>query len=171
MQSKVEIILDTWEDRENARDAINELGNQAMHAVISIAVNNQEILVRRRRAINLLATFKTQESIKALVTILHDKDPSLRCFAIHSMMEIGGRRVIPPLITKLDDSSVCLKAAQTDPYEEIDVYVSDEVVRALEKITSISFEEEKSLWIVGHRATQPWKDWWARNRKSYEFEE
>jgi WD40 repeat protein len=37
----------------------------------------------------------------------------------------------------------------------------------LEHLTGLSFEKEKDLFIVGHRATKPWQNWWAANESSY----
>jgi WD40 repeat protein len=48
--------------------------------------------------------------------------------------------------------------------KETEVFVSDEAVGALERSTGIRLERENDLFVIGHRATQPWKDWWNENR-------
>ena len=163
VRRKVELALDSWTDRASAHESVEKLGQRGFVAVASIAENSKEPSLRRRLAISLLATFNTQESVDSLIKILNDERAVFRCLAIHSLIEIKKRRAVPALIRKLDDQTVCLKSVQTHTKEQIDVYVSDEAVRALEGITGVSFEEEKDLWIIGHRSTQPWREWWAKN--------
>ena len=52
----------------------------------------------------------------------------------------------------------------TDPARKSDLYVSDVAVGVLERTTGHSFEKET---FGVHRATKPWKDWWAKNKESW----
>ncbi|MEW5979728.1 MAG: HEAT repeat domain-containing protein [Acidobacteriota bacterium] len=162
-RAQIQAVLDSWQDRATAREAILKLGPSGFAAVQSIAKAGAENHSRRSRAIALLATFKSRESIQALEQITGDKAPLYRCLAIQALTEIGSEEPLPILVRKLDDRSVCMKTTSTDPAEEHDVLVSDEAVRGLEKITGLSFERGKSN--VKHRATRSWKDWWRKRHK------
>ena len=161
VRSQVEAALDSWSSRENTRDAILKINHDPLSVLIAIANSKREPEVRRSHAIALLATFKEARSERALDQLADDSSPKYRCLALHSLAEQQSHSVLPVLIRKLDDQAVCMKAVSTDPAEEQEVYVSDEAVRLLEQITGQSFDQETT---IGHRATKPWKEWWAKQK-------
>jgi HEAT repeat protein len=114
------------------------------------------------RAIGLLGTFKSAESVNGLAQITEAKKPLYRCLAIQSLAEIASKETLPVLIKKLDDRAVCMKTTSTDPARDNSVFVSDEAVRALETITGQAFGNVDSL---GHRPSKPWKEWWTKQEK------
>jgi len=93
--------------------------------------------------------------------IASDRDPQFRCLAMYSIVESEGRLSVPLLISKLDDKGVCQTRTLTDPPKQIGVFVSDEAVRLLEDAAGQHFEKN----IGEHRATDPWKKWWANEGK------
>jgi hypothetical protein len=161
VRSQVEAALDSWSSRDSTRDAISKVNHDPLSVLITISKSKHEPEVRRAHAIALLATFKEAPSERALDQLADDSNPKYRCLALHSLAEQKSHGVLPVLIRKLDDQAVCLKAVSTDPAEEHEVYVSDEAVRLLEQITGQSFDQEATS---GHRATKPWKDWWAKQK-------
>jgi hypothetical protein len=166
IRSGVEALLDSWSDRASTRDKILNLGPETriVKTLVSIAQSESETDLRRSRAIALLATFNTKESFSGLSQVTEGGEPSHRCLAIHALAELGSKETVPVLVRKLDDRSVCMTLVSTDPYQEHSVFVSDEAVRALERVTGTSFGETNS---VGHRPTKPWKAWWSRHKKAY----
>lgn len=165
IRSQIEAILESWADRETARLAVSKLGLEGMKALISIAVSAEQTYLRRSRAISLLGTFNTSEAVRGLAQITEDRKPLYRCLALQALAEVRSEETLAVVISKLDDSAVCMKTVSTDPAGEEEIFVSDEAVRALERITGLSFEEECPTYRK-HRATQPWKQWWEKQRRS-----
>jgi HEAT repeat protein len=163
-KSDVESILDHWETRKKAHSDLDNLGEAGHQLLAAVATDVRQPYPRRWHAIQLLGTYKDPVVSHALIQLLDDDKLIYRTYAIYGLMELKDRDAIPALIHKLDDHSVCLQETETDPVRTIDIYCSDEAVRALEEITGLSFEKEKDLWIIGHRATKPWKDWWAKQQ-------
>ncbi|HZR32726.1 MAG TPA: HEAT repeat domain-containing protein [Terriglobales bacterium] len=159
VQSQVESILDSGSSRSETRDLILKISDHPVPVLLSIAQSTGESHVRRTRAINLMAAFKTEESERALAEIAEHGNARLRCSALQAFVELKSRDAIPMLIKKLDDQAVCMQTVETDPARQYDVYVSDEAVRLLEQITRQSFGEKSA---DGHRATKPWKEWWSK---------
>lgn len=160
VQSRVEAVLDSWSGRASSREAVLKITPDPTPALSRTATSNHESELRRLHAISLLATFKSGESEKALGQIASDHEPKFRCSAMQALAELNSNYAIPLLIRKLDDHAVCMQLSVTDPAREFDVYVSDEAVRLLELITGQSLDQEPPPGV--HRATKPWKDWWAK---------
>jgi HEAT repeat protein len=165
IRSQIEAILESWSDREAGRLAVSERGPEGVKALVSIAVSPEQTHLRRSRAISLLGTFNTSEAVRGLTRITEDRKPLYRCLALQALAELRSEETLEAVISKLDDRAVCMKTVSTDPAREEDVFVSDEAVRALERITGLSFEQECPTH-KGHRATQPWKQWWEKRRRS-----
>jgi len=133
----------------------------------AIAKGERQPFIRRIHAMALLATFKTSISSSTLREVATDSLPALRCQALQYLVESEGQSAIPFLIKKLDDRDVCMTTTITDPARQFPVYVSDEAVRLLEMTAMLQFE--KNLGEDMHRATAPWKEWWAMegNKRKY----
>ena len=157
--SQVEAALDSWSGRESTRHAILRTVDDPVPLLATIAQSSRESDVRRSHAIALLATFKVALSQDALVKLADDNLPKNRCLALQSLVELNSDSALPVLIRKLEDQAVCMKVTATDPARERDVYVSDEAVRLLEKITGQSFNRDSD---TGHRTTTKWKAWWSK---------
>jgi HEAT repeat protein len=143
---QVEALLRSWEDRATARKKILELESEASatRELISIGRSTRTTHLVRSRAIALLGSLSNPASLKGLALITMTGKPLYRCLAIQSLAEIGSRETLHLLIEKIDDHSICMTMTSTDPPEERDVSVSDEAVRALEKITGEPFGMLKS---------------------------
>ncbi|MGE5325462.1 MAG: hypothetical protein ACM3NO_00365 [Deltaproteobacteria bacterium] len=166
MRPQVEGALDSWTSLASTRDAILKITPDPVPTLIGIAKSNPKGIskfLRGRHAIALLATFKSEPSEIGLAEIAKDGVPQFRCFALQALGGMKSRNAIAVLIGSLDDHDVCMHTVVTDPAREHDVYVSDEAVRILELVTGQSFGEKQ---VNGHRATKPWKDWWAKQRGS-----
>jgi len=159
--SKVDAALDSWASRNNTRVAVLKITANPVPLLASIAESNGEPDIRRSRAIALLATFKVTTSERALIQLVDDSTPKFRCLALQSLTELNSHVALPVLVRKLDDKAICMKLTMTDPAREQEVYVSDEAVRLLEMITGQTFGKEPK---AGHRATNPWKEWWSKQR-------
>jgi hypothetical protein len=164
IQTQVESVLDSWQSRAAARQGLLKLASESevVNALGAIAESRKQPFGRRSHAIGLLATFKNGRSVKVLARVTDAAKPPYRCGAIQALAEIASKATLPVLVSKLDDHSVCMQTQSTDPARTSDVYVSDEAVRALEQITGQTFGQESS---TGHRAIQPWKEWWAKQRQ------
>jgi len=164
IQSQVESVLDGWQGWKPARESLLKLGTESdvLGALGTIAKTGAQSYMRRSHAIELLATFKSDESVKMLERVTIGADPVFRCAAIRSLAAIGSKSTVPILISKLDDRSVCMQMQSTDPARSDDVFVSDLAVGALEQVTGQTLGEKSS---TGHRATQPWKKWWDKQRQ------
>jgi hypothetical protein len=160
-RSQIEAALDSWSGRPKTRLAVLEITRDPIPSLAIIAQSPRESYSRRMHSISLLATFKARESETALVQIAKHAGPEFRCVALQALAELDPQRAIPVLIRKLDDHSICMRMASTDPAAVLDVYVSDEAVRLLELTTGQSFGAES---IEGHRSIRPWKDWWTSKR-------
>lgn len=161
MRSQVEAALDSWPGRASTRDAILRIDRDPVPALIDISKEKRESELRIAHAINLLATFKSQQSEHALGQIAKHGTPKFRCLALRALAELNSGHAIPVLINKLDDHAVCMTIVSTDPPKESGVYVSDGAVCLLEQINGQSFDRETT---ESHRAAKPWKDWWAKEK-------
>ena len=159
---QVSSALDSWSGRSETREAILKVNTNPVPDLIAIASSERQLEIRRFHSIELLATFKTPQSEKALVQLTNDPNPKCRCAALRSITELNPVSALPFLIRRLDDTAVCMKTISTDPAEAQNLYVSDEAVRLLERITGKSFGGQS---IDGHSATQPWKEWWEKRGK------
>jgi len=160
-RSRVESLLDSWQNRTSAREGLLKLGEEPdiIKTLGAIAGSAEEPAGRRYHAIGLLATFKGKPSVTVLGRLSETGEPVYRCAAIQALTEIASRAVLPILVSKLDDHCICMQIQSTDPDRTSDVYVSDEAVRALEHITGRTFAQQVG---AAHRAVQPWKEWWAK---------
>ena len=163
VQSQVESVLDSGPGREKGHDLISKITDHPVAVLMSIAQSTQGSYVRRTRAIYLMATFRTNESERALAELAERGSPEFRCPALDAFVEMKSQDAIPLLISKLDDHAVCMHTSLTDPAREQDVIVSDEAVRLLERVTGQSLEK---VTANGHRATTPWKDWWTKQKRN-----
>lgn len=161
IQAQIESLLDAGQSRVAARESLLKLGSESdvINVLGTIAESRKQPFGRRSRAIGLLATFKNDRSIRVLARVADEAKPLFRCGAIQALAEISSKATLPVLVSKLDDRSVCMQIQSTDPARTSHVFVSDEAVRALEQITGETFREGTP---TGHRATEPWKKWWAR---------
>jgi len=153
----VEEALGGWTSRAAARAALPEGDADCIEQLGRIATGNGDYL-SRSRAIALLATFRSPESVSALERVVEHPDPAWRCRAIQALAEIGSDAVLPILVGRLEDRSVCLKITSTDPAREHGVFVADEAIRALETVTGLSFEPQPRPG--QHRDPSPWRKWW-----------
>jgi HEAT repeat protein len=165
IQSQVEAVLDGWQGWKAARESLLKLGmgTDVIGALGAISQEKGQTYTRRSHAIELLATFKSDESVKILGQVTINSDPVFRCAAIRSLAAIGLKSTVPILVHKLDDRSVCMQMQSTDPAHADDMYVSDLAVGALEQVTGQTFDKKSSN---PHRPTQPWKEWWIKKNKS-----
>ncbi len=163
VQSQIESVLDSSPGRDKSHDLVLKITDRPIPVLMNIAQSKGGSYVRRTRAIYLLSTFKTEESERALAELAEHGSATFRCPALQAFVELKSQGAIPMLISKLDDHAVCMQTSVTDPARQQDVYVSDEAVRLLEQLTGQSFEQESTN---GHRATKPWKEWWAKQKGS-----
>ncbi len=163
VQAQMESVLDSGPGREKSHELVSKISDNPVPILMRIAQSTEGSYVRRTRAIFLMATFKTEESASALVEIATQGEPTFRCPALQAFAELKGKTAIPLLTGRLDDHTICMHTALTDPAREQDVYVSDEAVRLLEQVTGHSFGRVSP---DGHRATKPWKKWWARHKEN-----
>lgn len=163
VQSQIESILDSGPGLSKSHDLVSKITDDPVPVLSNIAQSNGGSYVRRTRAIYLLSTFRTENSEHALVELVEHSSATLRCPALQAFVDLKSKDAIPMLVGKLDDHAVCMQTEVTDPPRQYDVYVSDEAVRLLEQITGQSFGERAA---DGHRETQPWKNWWAKQKGS-----
>jgi hypothetical protein len=161
VQTQVESVLDSGPGREKGHELVLKISDHPVPVLMNIAQSTQASYVRRTRAIYLLATFKNEESEFALAEVATHSSPQFRCPALQAFVELKSQDAIPLLISRLDDHAVCMHTSLTDPAREQDVFVSDEAVRLLEQVTGRSFGQEPAN---SHRASKPWKDWWAKQK-------
>ncbi len=161
VMARVRMLLDAATDRASLHDSVSTLGKDALAAVISIARSSNEPWLRRDWAIRLLGSFQCRESAIALTQMAEDPDPTFRCSILDAISEHPLFVSAPALVRRLDDRAICRTLVMTDPTREYNVFVSDEAVRHLEHLTGLSLETSERP-PGGHRATEPWKAWWAK---------
>jgi len=164
IQNRVESLIDSWEGRPTARESLLKVGSEpeVLKALGAIAASSRQPFMRRRHAIGVLATFKSDQSVGLLARVAESAEALYRCDAIQALAEIATKSTVPVLVGKLDDHSVCMQFQFSDPASTADVYVSDEAVRALESVTGQTFGQKSS---DSHRVTNPWKSWWAKQQR------
>jgi WD40 repeat protein len=96
------------------------------------------------------------------------------CVAINALQSYRTPDLVPLFMGRLDDRQSCgnivrftIGGGGRGKDKETEVFVSDEAVGALERVTGMRLEQENDLFVIGHRATQPWKDWWNENQAAF----
>jgi len=160
----IEAALDGWIDRTSAREQVLKAINQPVRLLVEIAGSQDQPELRRTHAIALLGTFSNEQSVKGLARLAAKEGrPQYRCLALQALAESKPARALQVLVSSLDDHAICMKEVSTDPGRSEDVYVSDEAVRLLERVTNKKFENKSPS---PHRATAPWKRWWREQRRT-----
>jgi hypothetical protein len=162
-REQVYSILDSWKGREDALSRVAALPPTAATQVGEIAADDNDTYEHRSHAITILGATRQPDSVAILGRIADGGRPAYRCLAIQALAEIGSKEALPVLIRQLDAHDACMSVTSTDPARETPVLVSDEAVRALEKISGRSFRGAAEQG--GHAATEPWKLWWQRQRR------
>jgi WD domain, G-beta repeat len=169
-RSQVESALDRNTSRILRGEVIDEFGDEGKRILIQIARDQSQPAERRIEAIRLLGDKRSDEAYKALVELLHENNTV--CGTIHALQAYRNPALVPAFLGLLEDRRSCgnivrFTVGGNADERKTEVLVSDEAVEALEHITRIRLEKENDLFVIGHRATQPWKDWWNENRDAF----
>jgi Tol biopolymer transport system component len=170
-QSQIQDALDRTTNRILLREVVDDYGEEAKRILVQIAGDENQTPQRRGQAIRLLGEHRSEAGEKLLLAMLDD--PRTVCSAVTPLQDYRDPQLIPKLIAMLDDHRSCGEVVRFsigghDKEQKTGVYLSDEIVGALERLTGKRFEEERDLFVIGHRATQPWKDWWSENRDAFQ---
>jgi len=170
-QSQIQAALDSTTNRILLEDVVGGYGDEGKSVLVQIAGDESQPSRRRGQAIQLLGELRSDAGERLLTAMLHD--PKTICSAIDPLQHYRDAQLIPEFMQLLDDRRYCgsmvsLSIGGHDKEKRTDVFLSDEVVGALERLTGRRLEQERDLFVIGHRATQPWKDWWNENRSAYE---
>ena len=170
-QSQIEAALDKTTNRILLREVVDDYGDEGKQILVGIASDHNQTPRRRGQAIQLLGEHRSEAGERMLLGMLDD--PAMICSVVSPLQEYRDPQVVPKLIAMLDDQRSCGEVVRFSigghgKEEKTGVFLSDEAVEALERLTGKRFEQERDLFIVGHRATQPWKDWWSQNRDAFQ---
>jgi Tol biopolymer transport system component len=169
-RGQIEAVLDKSTNRILLNEVVDNLGEEGKQILVQIAGDLKQSPKRRGQAISLLGEHRSEAGKKLLLGMLSDY-PTL-CGAIHPLQEYRDPNLVPQFISLLDDRRSCGNMIEFsiggDAREKkTTVFVSDEAVDALERVTGKRLEKENDLFLIGHRATQPWKEWWKSNRIAF----
>jgi hypothetical protein len=111
--------------------------------------------------LSFVSSTQGKEADDAVLSLLWDKDPSLRGYAVTA---IGARKLkagVPRLVELLSDKGVYNHVVVMDG-EDYDVLVRDNAVEALESINGMVLEKKGS----NDKKAKAWLRWWQRQQKS-----
>jgi hypothetical protein len=170
-QSQIQDALDRTTNRILLREVVDDYGEPAKRILVQIAGDENQTPKRRAQAIQLLGEHRSEAGEKLLLVMLDE--PRTVCSVVSPLQEYRDPQLIPKLVAMLDDHRSCGEEVRFnigghEKEEKTEVFLSDEAVGALERLTAKRFEEERSLFVIGHKATQPWKDWWKENREAFQ---
>jgi dipeptidyl aminopeptidase/acylaminoacyl peptidase len=171
-QSQIQDALDKGTNRVLLREVIDDYGEEGKRILVQIAGDVNQTSNRRGQAIQLLGEHRSEAGEKLLLAMLDD--PRTVCSVVNPLQGYRDPQLIPKLIAMLDDHRSCgefvrFSIGSPEKEQKTGVFLSDEVVDALEHITGKHLEQERDLFVIGHRATQPWKDWWSENRGAFQI--
>jgi WD40 repeat protein len=169
-RSQIEAVLDKSTNRILLSEVVNDFGEEGKGVLVEIAGDESQSSKRRGEAIRLLGEYRSDAGERLLLEMLRDHKTA--CGVINALQEYRSREIVPAFIALLDDHRSCgsivrFNAGGQGKQDQTEVFVSDEAVGGLERLTNKRFEKERDLFVIGHRATQPWKDWWSENRDAF----
>jgi WD40 repeat protein len=169
-RSQIEAVLDKSTNRILLSEVVSEFGEEGKRVLVEVAGDESQSSKRRGEAIRLLGENRSDAGERLLFEMLRDHKTA--CGAINALQEYRSTEIIPAFIALLDDHRSCgslvrFNAGGQGKQNQTEVFVSDEAVGGLERLTDKRFEKENDLFVIGHRATQPWKDWWSENRNAF----
>jgi WD domain, G-beta repeat len=171
--NQIQDALDRATNQILLREVVDDYGEEGKRILVQIAGDENQSPKRRGQAIQLLGEHRSKAGEDLLFAMLDD--PKTICGAIPPLQEYRDPELIPKLIALLDDRRSCgdlirFSIGGPDKEEKIGVYLSDEVVEALERLTGKRLEKERDMFVIGHRATQPWKAWWSENSSAFQVD-
>jgi WD40 repeat protein len=169
-QNQIETVLDKSTNRVLLREVTNDFGEEGNRILVQIASDQSQPAKRRSAAIGLLGEYRSDAGKKLLLQLLDEHNTI--CVAINGLQWYRTPDLVPLFMNLLDDRHSCGNMVRFnngghEKDKQTEVFVSDEAVGALERSTGIRLEQENDLFVIGHRATQPWKDWWKENRTAF----
>jgi len=170
-QNQIEAALDRTTNTILLRDVLDDYGKEGKSILVQIAGDSTQPSKRRGQAIQLLGEHRSDAGERLLMAMLHD--PKTICAAISPLQQYRDPQLIPNFVALLDDKRSCgnmvrFSTGGNEREESTEVSLSDEAVGALERLTGKRLEKERDLFLVGHRATRPWKEWWNENRDAFQ---
>jgi len=170
-RNQIQNALDKSSNRILLREVVDDYGEEGKRILVQIAGDESQSPDRRGQAIHLLGEHRSKAGEELLLGMLDD--PKTICAAIRPLQEYRDPQLIPKLINLLDDRRSCgeltrFSVGGHDKEQKAGLYLSDEIVEALERLTGKHFEQERDLFVIGHRATEPWRAWWTGNRSAFQ---
>jgi len=169
---QIQDVLDKSTNRIMLGDVIGGYGEEGKRILVQIAGDSAQPASRRGRAVQMLGEYRSPAGEELLKGMLNDSKTI--CGAISALQNYRSPELIPRFIDLLDDHRSCGDLVQTTinigvswQEKKTEVYVSDEAIESLERITGNYLEKERDLFIIGHRSSQVWKTWWNENRTAY----
>jgi HEAT repeat protein len=129
--------------RANVAHALGQLGNENVGAVLLTLLSDTDSLVRIQAA-ESLGALRYTEGLDALAnTLSHDSDPLVRLHAVEALGSLKDLRVVPLLVTALDD-----------PDESVRAYAADSIGRlgavSASGVLAAKLASEKSAFAKAH---------------------
>lgn len=169
-RGQIETVLDKVTNRPLIREVIDGYGDEGKRILVDIAAEESSSAKQRGEAIRLLGEHRSEPARQLLLRLLQTREQV--CAAVAPLVQYRSPELVPLFVALLDDHRSCGKLISFGMHsaqgnKETEVFLSDEVVDALERLTGQRLEQETDLFVIGHRATKPWKEWWASNREAY----
>ena len=171
VMAQITAALEWSAGREFLNEVMDNFGEEGEQILGQIAADDHQSNERRGRAIWLLGEHHSETGKRCLLQLLDNR--TTRCAAIRAIQEYREPEIVPHLVSLLDDESSCsVFIPFSTPENKADrilspISVSDEAVYDLEQITVRHLRDEDQNSLLGHRATQPWKDWWNENQIAF----
>lgn len=167
----IQQILEMWPKHQPLlKQYVLEKGEDGVAELVGIFRDHTKPGALRHTALSILNEIRAPVMSGLLVEAFGEKDS--KCVAIGMSKSWRDARLVPLLVVYLEDGSVCgqIDQVSTGSHEvkTVDWYASDGAVDALERITGLKFEAKSDLFEIGHRATQPWIEWWNKNREAFQ---
>ena len=163
-------ILEMWPNHKPLLlRLLQERGETGIAELADVLRDHSRPVELRGKALSVLDEVRAPQTNELVMEAFAEKD--LQCLAISLSGRWRDPRFVPLLVGFLGDRRICgqLEQISTSSHEvkKADSFASDGAVEELEVITGTSFEGNKDLFEVGHRATGPWIDWWEKNRAQF----
>jgi hypothetical protein len=111
--------------------------------------------------LSFVSSTKGKEADDAVLSLLWDKDPTLRGYAATAASARKLQAAVPRLVELLNDKEVATHVVVMDG-EDYDVLVRDNAVEALESINGLVLEKKGSK----DKKAKAWLRWWQKQHES-----
>jgi hypothetical protein len=163
LKTKVRKIIELPfpKDAEKSRKELRRLGAPAIPYIFTVVESDSQMNpIKKTFLIDVIASFRDESSVSALMDLLSNNDPYVRGLAATHLGEQRSRAALPKLISLLNDRGVYKTVEYTDPSSEQLVLVRDVAIDALQTVTGAVLARHGTK----EQQAQAWMRWWRKHR-------